>query len=130
MLSTISARSGGVNSIPADENLEPFATPLMAAVLADKEDVALHLLSLAGNSHDLDLGRNIDGGNTLLQYAQGEGLKTEGEMLAMAQFLIEQGAAVTVRNGWGQTPALAAPRHISVSRSLAAPVLAGQIGKK
>jgi len=35
-----------VNSIPADENLESFAMPLVAAVLADKEEVALHLLSL------------------------------------------------------------------------------------
>lgn len=29
-----------VNSIPADENVEPVQTPLVAAVMADKEDVA------------------------------------------------------------------------------------------
>jgi hypothetical protein len=57
-----------VNSIPADEkNVPPTITR------ADKEDVAMHLLSLAGSEEALDLERDLGIGNTLLHSAAWNG---------------------------------------------------------
>jgi len=70
-----------INKIPADEKVEPRERPLTAAMLDGKEDVALHLLSLAGSEEKLDLGesfrsrqhlaalRCVEGPNTASQHA-------------------------------------------------------------
>jgi len=177
-----------VNKIPADEKVNSTETPLLAAVCGGKENVALHLLFLAGSEENLDLKREMvdGGGDTLLHNAawkgqarvvsvllhrgapvqavaddghtalsvaiehshfrvarvilddyrargklreafeksfynheqkqfipllhhvcnlRGKGLKSDNELLAMAHFLIKQGADVTVLDGWGQMPA-------------------------
>jgi len=62
-----------INNIPVDEKVEAWATPLVTAVMADREDVALHLLSLAEIDENQTLARKLDKGNTLLHHAARKG---------------------------------------------------------
>ena len=84
-----------INHIPADEKVKSWETPLVAAVTNDREDMALHLLSLAGSEQDLDLGRTLFEGNTLLHYAAQKGHTRVVEMLlhlgAPAHMVAEDG---------------------------------------
>jgi hypothetical protein len=70
-----------INNIPADEKVQAVETPLVAAVLADREDVALHLLSLVKIDKDLTLERKLDRGDTLLHHAARKGQTRLVEML-------------------------------------------------
>jgi len=66
-----------INDIPADERrndqVKVRETPLVAAVMAGKENVALHLLSFVQSEQDRDLRRRLDRGNTLLHHAAWKG---------------------------------------------------------
>ena len=91
-----------INSIPTDEKVKPWETPLVAAVMAGKEDAALHLLSLAGSEQDLDLGRRLDRGNTVLHHAVRKG------HTRLVDKLLLHGAPVHVVADNGRTPLSAA----------------------
>ena len=87
-----------INSIPADENVKPWETPLVAAVMTDKEDAALHLLSLAGSEQDLDLGRRLNRGNTVLHHA------VELDHMRLVNTLLLYKAPVYIVADSGHTP--------------------------
>lgn len=91
-----------INYIPADEKVNPWETPLVAAVIADRGDVALHLLSLAGSEGNLDLGRVLDRGNTLLHHA------AERSQCDLVDMLIQRGVRVDMIAKDGHTPLSAA----------------------
>jgi len=78
--------------------VQAVGTPLVAAVMADREDAALHLLSLAKSDEDLTLGKKLDRGNTLLHHAARKG------QMQLVEMLLHRGAPVRVVSDDGHTP--------------------------